>query len=178
MGGGKYGGSHSPPRVTPQESLPPRGLGGSDHTLTRSGGLGGFFWTRPKACRGSPRGGSWGRAPRTPEKFFFVKNPMKITILGQFFKLSMKILRFLQNNLKIKKTRQYISFVISYSIILIFSISILSARKSSLIHVCNLISVANLKSVLALPSTASNFPIPFTLVGRINALGARYHICI
>ena len=44
-------------------------------------------------------GGSGGGAHRTPEKIpkISMQKPMKITILGQFFKISMKILRFLQN---------------------------------------------------------------------------------
>ena len=51
---------------------------GGRHTLTRSGG--GIFWTRPKACRGSPRGGSGGRSPPDAGKIckiFYKKNPMK-----------------------------------------------------------------------------------------------------
>ena len=49
------------------------------HTLTRSGGLGGGGWTRPKACRGSPRRGfgGGGRSPPDAGKIskIFYKKP-------------------------------------------------------------------------------------------------------
>ena len=71
----KMGSRHPPPPTT----TPPPPKTTSHHTLTWSGGEE-FFWTRPKNCRGSPRGGFRGaEPPRTPEKFskFFIKNPMK-----------------------------------------------------------------------------------------------------
>ena len=51
------------------------------HTLTRSGGRGGFFWTRPKACRGVA---AWG-VPGRPEAGEIFKNfNLKINEKFQF----------------------------------------------------------------------------------------------
>ena len=50
---------------------------------------GGDFWTRPKACRGSPRGGFRGRSPPDAGKIFKKTNE-KLQFYGNFSKFQRK----------------------------------------------------------------------------------------